>query len=134
MPTLVAAAGEPNVKDKLLAAIRPPARPSRSISTATTSATCGRHRPGKRQEFFYWTDDGDLVGARTTAGSSSSWSSVTRGSAFGKNPFTPLRFPKLFDLRADPFEEAQIDGEYSQVAGRAHVRAGPGAGLRRRST
>ena len=26
-----------------------------------------------------------------------------------QNPLIPLRFPKLFDLRADPFEKAQTD-------------------------
>ena len=38
LPTLLAAAGEPDIKEKLLTrARRPAARPSRSISTATTS-------------------------------------------------------------------------------------------------
>ena len=40
VPTLVAAAGEPGVKDKLLPAIRPATRASRCISTAMTSAAC----------------------------------------------------------------------------------------------
>jgi hypothetical protein len=32
-----------------------------------------------------------------------------------ENPLIPLRFPKLFDLRADPFEKAQTDaGNYAR--------------------
>jgi hypothetical protein len=32
-----------------------------------------------------------------------------------ENPLIPLRFPKLFDVRADPFERAQADaGDYSR--------------------
>jgi hypothetical protein len=32
-----------------------------------------------------------------------------------ENPLIPLRFPKLFDLRADPFEKAQTDaGDYAR--------------------
>ena len=46
--TLVAAAGEPDIKNKLLQATTPPARPSRSISTATISAICSRAQgPGQ---------------------------------------------------------------------------------------
>ena len=40
VPTLVAAAGNPDIKDKLLQGSVPATRPSRCTSTATTSATC----------------------------------------------------------------------------------------------
>ena len=63
--TLVAAAGEPDVKNKLLRATMPPERTSRFISTVTTSATFSSGKgPDKRREFFYWTDDGNLAGLR----------------------------------------------------------------------
>ena len=45
MPTLLAAAGDPDVKEKLLSATRRPARRSRSTSTATTSC---RTSPARR--------------------------------------------------------------------------------------
>ena len=65
VPTLVAAAGEPDMTQQAPArATTPAARPSRSISTATTSTSLLAGGPTKRQEFFYWTDDGDLAGLR----------------------------------------------------------------------
>lgn len=37
------------------------------------------------------------------------------GLAVWENPLIPLRFPKLFDIKADPFERAQTDaGEYAR--------------------
>ena len=37
------------------------------------------------------------------------------GLSVWENPLIPLRFPKLFDLRADPFEKAQTDaGDYAK--------------------
>ena len=45
----------------------------------------------------------------TTTGSSCSWSSETPGTMFiWANPFTPLRLPKMFNLRMDPYERADI--------------------------
>ena len=45
----------------------------------------------------------------TTTGSSCSWSSGRRARcASGPNPFTTLRVPKIFNLRTDPYERADI--------------------------
>ena len=59
-----------------------------------------------RHEFFYFLDDGTLGGLRYNQ-----WKLVfaeQRSHGFGvwQDPFTPLRFPKLFNLRSDPFETA----------------------------
>ena len=43
-----------------------------------------------------------------TTGNSYSWSSGARHLADLAGPFTHLRFPKLFNLRTDPFERADI--------------------------
>ena len=62
--------------------------------------------PSPRHEFFYWNDDGSLVALRYDK-----WKLVFReqrahGFDVWEEPFVTLRLPKLFNLRTDPFEEA----------------------------
>jgi arylsulfatase len=65
------------------------------------------HSP--RRGFFYFSDDGDLVAMRFE-----NWKVVfceqrCRGTmAIWAEPFTTLRVPKLFNLRTDPFEYADV--------------------------
>ena len=67
----------------------------------------GKEEKGPRQGFFYFSDDGDLVAVRfdhwkmvfmeqRCVGTMQVWA----------EPFVPLRVPKLFNLRTDPFERA----------------------------
>jgi arylsulfatase A-like enzyme len=63
-----------------------------------------------RNEFFYWNDDGSLVGLRYN-----DWKIVfqeqrAHGLDVWQEPFVPLRFPKLINLRSDPFERAEKIG------------------------
>ena len=54
-PTLVAAAGNPNITNELLKANNSATRPTRSISTATTRPTSSlRKGPSKRHEVWYF--------------------------------------------------------------------------------
>jgi len=69
----------------------------------------GESKKGARKEFFYFSDDGQLVGLRYN-----DWKLVfaeQRAKRFmvWSNPFVPLRIPKLFNLRRDPFERADTD-------------------------
>jgi arylsulfatase len=65
------------------------------------------HSP--RRGFFYFSDDGDLVAMRFE-----NWKVVfceqrCQGTlGIWAEPFTPLRVPKLFNLRTDPFEYADL--------------------------
>jgi arylsulfatase A-like enzyme len=57
-----------------------------------------------RKEFLYWNDDGELVAIRFK-----DWKLVFKeqnheGLGVWQGEFTNLRVPKLFELRADPFE------------------------------
>jgi arylsulfatase A-like enzyme len=69
----------------------------------------GQEPRGARREFFYFNDDGDLVALRYE-----NWKVVfmeqrAQGTLqVWAEPFTVLRLPKLFDLRADPYERADI--------------------------
>jgi arylsulfatase len=62
-----------------------------------------------RNFYFYFNDDGDLVGLRYD-----NWKFVfleqrCKGTLqVWQEPFTRLRFPKMFNLRTDPFEFADI--------------------------
>ena len=89
LPTLAGRGGEqPDIKAASCSTgCEPATRPSRCISTATTSANCwqARHEQAPRHEFFYWTDDGDLAACATTTGRWSSWSSAATASRSGRS-------------------------------------------------
>ena len=62
--------------------------------------------PDPRKDFFYFSDDGSLLGLRYAQ-----WKLVfaeqrAHGFDVWQNPFVTLRLPKLFNLRSDPFETA----------------------------
>jgi arylsulfatase len=69
----------------------------------------GQEPRGARKEFFYFNDDGDLVAMRYE-----NWKIVFEEQRMAgtlgvwAEPFTKLRVPKIFDLRADPYERADI--------------------------
>ena len=116
VPTLVAAAGEPNVIQKLRSGYQAAGKTFKvHLDGYDQREVLAGTGPGKRQEFFYWTDDGNLAGLRYDRWKIVFLEQRAEGLSVWENPLIPLRFPKLFDLRADPFERAQLDaGEYSK--------------------
>ncbi len=116
VPTLVAAAGEPNVKDKLLGGYQAAGKTFKvHLDGYDQRDVLAGTGPGKRQEYFYWTDDGNLAGLRYDRWKLVFLEQRAEGLSVWENPLIPLRFPKLFDLRADPFEKAQTDaGDYAK--------------------
>jgi arylsulfatase A-like enzyme len=111
LPTFLAAAGEPNVKEELLK--------GKKVGDKTykvhldgynlTDALAGKS-PSPRKEFFYFNDDGSLVGLRYDQ-----WKVVfaeqrAHGFDVWQEPFVTLRLPKLFNLRSDPYETADHEG------------------------
>ncbi len=117
LPTLMAAAGVPTIKEKLLA--------GHQVGNTTYKVHLdgynampylkGDTQEAPRKEFLYWNDDGNLVSLRYNQ-----WKLVfaeqrAHGSDVWQEPFVQLRVPKLFNLRADPFERADHEGiGYSQ--------------------
>jgi arylsulfatase A-like enzyme len=111
LPTFLAAAGEPDIVEKL------------KQGHVAWDKTFKVHIDGfdllpyltgevdksPRQGFIYFSDDGDLVAIRFD-----NWKVVfTEQRVQGTlqiwaEPFVPLRLPKLFNLRTDPFERADI--------------------------
>jgi arylsulfatase len=111
LPTFLAAAGEDDIKEKLLK--------GHTVGDRTYKVHLdgynlvphfkGEAKKSPRIEFFYFSDDGDLVGLRYD-----NWKVVfmeqrVQGTcAIWSDPFIPLRVPKLFNLRTDPFERADV--------------------------
>jgi arylsulfatase A-like enzyme len=69
----------------------------------------GEAKESPRDVFFYFSDDGDVLGIRYD-----NWKLVfmeqrRQGTLeIWAEPFTPLRLPKVFNLRMDPFERADV--------------------------
>ena len=105
LPTLLAAAGVPDVKEQLLKGMKVGNKNFKvhldgyNITDAFSGKT-----PSPRHEFFYFNDDGSLVGLRYN-----NWKVVfaeqrAHGFDVWQEPFVQLRLPKVFNLRSDPFE------------------------------
>ena len=110
-PTLIAAAGDPDIKQKLLAGFATRGRTYKVHLDGYNQLPLltGQTQEGPRKEFYYFNDDGQMVAMRYQR-----WKVVfleQRAHAFGvwREPFVQLRVPKLFDLRMDPFERADTD-------------------------
>jgi arylsulfatase len=111
LPTLVAAAGDPDVGTKLLKGMKVGKKTFKVHLDGynITDALAGKS-PSPRHEFFYFNDDGKLVGLRYDQ-----WKVVfaeqrAHGLDVWEEPFVSLRLPKLFNLRSDPFETADHEG------------------------
>jgi arylsulfatase A-like enzyme len=111
LPTLVAAAGEPDIKEKLLRGHQAGSKTYKIHLDGYNQLPylTGQQPRGARKEFVYFNDDGDLVSLRYE-----NWKFVfeeqraTGTMRIWAEPFTKLRVPKLFDLRSDPYERADV--------------------------
>jgi arylsulfatase A-like enzyme len=111
MPTLLAAAGMPDIKERLLAGYTVGDRTFKvhldgyNLLPYLTGQEAKTPRPG----FFYFSDDGDLMALRFD-----NWKVVfaqqrSPGTlALWGEPFVNTRIPWLYNLRTDPFERATI--------------------------
>ncbi|WP_010490233.1 arylsulfatase [Pseudomonas sp. S9] len=117
VPTLMAAAGVPDVKEKLLTGYT---AGSKSFKVHLDGYNQLPYLEGKepkdpRTDFYYFSDDGKLLGMRD-----GDWKVVyaeQRAHRFDvwRDPFVDLRAPKLFNLRRDPFERADTDSNSYNV-------------------
>ncbi len=108
LPTFMAAVGEPDIKEKLKSGHRAGDKTFRVHLDGYNFLPYfrGETDEGPRREIFYFSDDGNLVGLRYNE-----WKVVfaeqrAHGLDVWQDPFVMLRFPKLFNLRTDPFERA----------------------------
>jgi arylsulfatase len=108
-PTLLAAAGDTDIKERLL---KGTSLGGKSFKVHLDGYNfmpylTGQTNTGPRQDFYYFNDDGQLVAYRYN-----DWKIVfceqrqPGGFQVWSNPFTCLRVPKAFNLRMDPYERA----------------------------
>jgi arylsulfatase len=110
VPTLMAAAGEPDIKGRLLTGYQSAGNTYKVfLDGYNLQAMLAGTGPAPRKEFFYWTGDGDLATLRYERWKMLFLEQRAIGLNVWHDPLVPLRFPKLTDLRADPFERAQAE-------------------------
>ena len=110
-PTLLAAAGDATIKDRLLNGANLGGVTFRVHLDGYDQLDflTGRAKTGARTDFTYFDDDGDLVGYRHQ-----DWKAVFEeqkhpgGFAVWYEPLTAYRIPKVFNLRMDLYERADI--------------------------
>ena len=109
--TLLAAAGVPDVADQLRAGVELNGTTYRVHLDGHNQLPylTGEVANSPRQHFFYVSDDGDLTALRFN-----NWKLVfleqraTGTLQVWAEPYTVLRVPKIFNLRTDPYERADI--------------------------
>ena len=108
LPTFLAAAGEPDIKEKLLEGHQAGDKTFNVHLDGYNMLPylAGEVKESPRHFFFYFSDDGDLLAIRMN-----DWKLVLMEQRAKElmawlEPFVPLRAPKMFNLRRDPFERA----------------------------
>lgn len=109
MPTLLTAAGVPDVKQKLLTGHKAGDKTFKVHLDGydQTDYLTGKSNTSARKEFFYFSDDGDLLALRYERLKVHFMIQEATGIDVWRRPFTMLRAPIFFDLEIDPGERAQ---------------------------
>jgi len=107
MPTIMAAVGDPNIKEDLLK--------GKKIGDMTYKVHLDGYNlmpafqgqgEWPRHEFIYWTDDGSVCALRYNDWKMTFLRQNAVGIRVWEQPFEQLRWPMLANLRMDPFERA----------------------------
>jgi arylsulfatase len=112
LPTLLAAAGEPDIVEKV--------KKGHKAGTKTFKVHLdgynlmplfkGEVKENPRKGFIYWSDDGDLIALRVAQWKATFMEQRAHGLGVWREPFVSMRIPKLYNLRSDPFELGDVDG------------------------
>ena len=111
LPTFLAIAGEPTVKEKLLTGYQANGRDYRVHLDGydVLPMLTGQTDKSPRHEIFYFSDDGDMTALRYN-----DWKAIfleQRAEATfqsWREPFVHLRVPLLVNLRRDPYERGMV--------------------------
>lgn len=113
IPTLMAAVGEPDITDKLKAGHQAGEKTYKVHLDGYNMLPMltGDTDKSPREEFFYFSDDGNLLSIRHNAWKVAfSVQDLPGTFEVWQNPFRTLRLPYIFNLRTDPFERQPITG------------------------
>ena len=129
LPTLMAAVGDPDVKNKLLKGSNVGGKTFKVHIDGYNQLPylSGQEAKSPRRGFYYFNDDGDIVALRVE-----NWKIVFEEQRapgtlqVWAEPFTKLRVPKLYDLHADPYERADITSNtyYDWMLSKAYIFVG----------
>jgi arylsulfatase len=134
LPTFAAAAGEPNIKEKLKAGVELNGRMYKNYidgynmldylqKAGTFKTLIEDQQASPRKSFIYVTDGGEVSAIRV-----GDWKAVylenrAHQLQVWREPFIQLRLPLVFNLRRDPFEKAQHNSNtyHDWVIDRAYI-------------
>ena len=113
LPTFLAAAGETDVKEKLLKGHSANGKNFKVHLDGYNMLPLltGEVTESPRKEIFYFDDDGSLNAFRYGRWKMHFKIQENHGFEVWQKPYTELRFPLLMDLYGDPFEKAQEHSE-----------------------
>lgn len=120
MPSLLAAAGDDKIKEKLLAGATFGGMNYKVHLDGYNFLPyfVGDADKGPRNEFVYTSDTGDIVGYRMGDYKMVFKEQRAHGLQVWQDPYVSLRMPKIFNLRMDPFERMDHEGSgYDQWMG-----------------
>jgi arylsulfatase A-like enzyme len=120
-PTLLAAAGDTTIKDRLLKGTQVGSKTFKVHLDGYNQLPLltGQTDKSARDEYYYFDDDGELVAMRFDvvlpgATNPTAWKLVfgeqkaQGGLPIWMEPFDVLRLPKVYNLRMDPYERADV--------------------------
>jgi arylsulfatase len=119
IPTFAAAAGESQLVERLKKGHKMGARTFKVHLDGYNLLPFlrGEQKDSPREEFLYWSDDGDLMAIRVTNWKATFKEQRHTGMGVWQGEFTSLRLPTLHNIRSDPFER----GPESILYGKWHA-------------
>ncbi len=126
LPTLVSIAGDDKVNDKLLKGYKVGDKNYKVHLDGYNMVPylTGQADKSPRESFLYFNDDQQLVALRYDNWKLDFMEQRAKGTlALWANPFTELRIPKIFNLRTDPYERADVTSNtyYDWLLDRAYL-------------
>ena len=113
-PTLLAAAGKKDIKEELKKGYTANGKEYKNHLDGYNFIPhlTGKEEDGPRREFFYFNDDAQLTGLRYNRWKMVFMKKEAEGQDVWRHMWHELRAPLIFDLRMDPFEEAEHSNTY----------------------
>jgi arylsulfatase len=116
IPTFAAAAGEPDLVDKVKKGY---AASGKTFKVHLDGYNLipflkGDAKESPRKEFLYWSDDGELMALRVNQWKVAFKEQEHTGFDVWTREFTNLRAPNIYNLRSDPFERGPESFEYGK--------------------